>query len=115
MPNDKGDEAYLWDMLASARDVSAAVAGVEFDHYLSTRTLQMAVERGIEIIGEAARFVSDSYRAAHSEIPWKIIVGQRHVLAHHYASIKQDRLWRAATIHVPELIQLLEPLVPPSE
>jgi uncharacterized protein with HEPN domain len=44
--------------------------------------LRSAVERQVEIIGEAARRVSDSFRQQHSEIPWSTIMGQRHVLAH---------------------------------
>jgi uncharacterized protein with HEPN domain len=34
------------------------------------------------------------------------------VLAHDYGEIKHDRIWRVAETHVPELIALLEPLVP---
>jgi uncharacterized protein with HEPN domain len=39
-------------------------------------------------------------------------MGQRHVLAHDYGEIKHDRIWRVATVHVPELIEQLKPLVP---
>jgi len=66
------------------------------------------------VIGEAARNVSKHYQSDHSEIPWHPIRAQRHVLAHDYGEIKHDRIWRVATVHVPELIRLLTPLVPPS-
>ena len=35
-----------------------------------------------EIIGEAARRLTKSFRDSHPEIPWTKIMGQRHVLAH---------------------------------
>ena len=113
MPPEKGDAAYLWDMLDAARTVREIAQGITFDQYVRSRTLQLASERAIEIIGEAARFVSMGLRQAHPEIPWSKIVAQRHVIAHHYGAIQHDRLWRVVTQHIPELITHLEPLVPP--
>lgn len=112
MPQRKADTAYLWDMLDAARAVAEFVSGRSFADYEQSRLLRGAVERHIEIIGEAARPVSDQCREAHVEVPWRLIIAQRHVLAHDYGEIMHERLWRVATIHVPELIRLLEPLVP---
>jgi len=84
-----------------------------FDDYTNDRLLRGAVERHIKIIGEAARNVSQTYRDAHPEIPRRKIIAQRHVLAHEYGEVKHESIWRAATIHTPELIEQLEPLVPP--
>jgi uncharacterized protein with HEPN domain len=114
MPPDARDPKYLWDMLDAARTVLRMTAGVSYDEYLQNRMMQLAVERGIEIIGEAARRVSDSFQTAHPEIPWRPIVAQRHVLAHDYGDIKHDRIWRVVTIHIPDLIKTLEPLVSPA-
>jgi uncharacterized protein with HEPN domain len=41
------------------------------------------------------------------------VIAQRHVLAHEYGEIQDDIMWRVATVSVPELISLLEPLMPP--
>ncbi len=112
-PEDR-DTAYLWDMLDAAPTVRQITSGVTFDQYLVDRKLQLAVERAVEIIGEAASRVSDAFRAAHPEIPWRQIIGQRHVLAHEYGDIKQDRMWNLAATHVPDLISKLEPLLPPA-
>ena len=102
-----------WDMIETATAVSEFTAGVPPDDYLVDRKLQMAVERAVEIIGEAARRVSDSFKADHTEIPWRQIVAQRHVIAHEYGDIKQERLWLVATRDVPLLLKQLEPLLPP--
>jgi len=69
-------------MLDSAKTIEDFVAGVSVSQYVQDRKLQLAVERAIEIIGEAARRVSEAFRDAHPEIPWKSIISQRNVLAH---------------------------------
>jgi uncharacterized protein with HEPN domain len=70
-------------------------------------------KRAIEIIGEAARRVSETVKSSHPEIPWQKMVAQRNVLAHEYGEIKQERIWLVATTHIPELVRLLKPLLPP--
>ena len=108
----RDDRVYLWDMLTAARAVVDFTRGRTLADYESDLLLRSAVERQIEIIGEAARRVSKEFQVAHSEIPWRPIQAQRHVLAHDYGEIKHERVWRVAETHVPELIVLLEPLVP---
>lgn len=112
MPAPKDDRVYLWDMLTAARAVVEFVRGRTLSEYEEDLLLRSGVERQIEIIGEAARRVSKEFQEAHPEIPWRSIQAQRHVLAHDYGEIKHDRVWRVAETHVPELITLLEPLVP---
>jgi len=112
MTTEKDDNAYLWDMLAAARAVHTFVQGRTVADYLADLMLRSAVERQIEIIGEAARHVSVEFQSAHAEIPWRPIQAQRHVLAHDYGEIKHERVWRVATADIPELIEKLEPLVP---
>lgn len=108
----KDDRVYLWDMLTAARAVVDFTRGRKIAEYENDLLLRSAVERQIEIIGEAARRISKSFQEAHPEIPWRPIQAQRHVLAHDDGEIKHDRIWRVAEIHVPELIGMLEPLVP---
>ena len=112
MAAERDDNANLWDMLTAARAIESFVRGRSYDDYGADLMLRSAVERQIEIIGEAARRVSSEFQTAHPEIPWRPIQAQRHVLAHEYGEIKHDRIWRVAEQHVPELIELLESLVP---
>lgn len=112
MATDKTDAGWLWDMMMAAQAVEQFVHGQTLPDYEADLMLRSAVERQIEIIGEAARHVSDDFQEAHPEISWKPIMAQRHVLAHDYGEIKHDLVWRVATVHIPELIKLLAPLVP---
>ena len=113
MRPDERDAAYLWHMLGAAREAQRSMADADFEEYLRDRDLQAMTERRLEIIGEAARGVSREFWAAHPEIPWRAIIGQRNIIAHMYYELRQREVWDSATAGVAELIALLEPLVPP--
>lgn len=65
-----------------------------------------------DMIG-AAR-VSLSFRSAHPEIPWKEVVGLRNVISHQYEKVNYAEIHGIVSERIPELIALLEPLVPPA-
>jgi uncharacterized protein with HEPN domain len=116
MPPEDRDLALLWDMREAARDISEFIKGLEYIHFASNKMLRYAVERQILVLGEAAKRVSDHFKQAHPEIPWSGIIGQRNVLAHEYGEILVERIWLVAKDRIPELITLLDPLIPtPSE
>lgn len=113
MPSDDRDPAELADMLQAARLVQQFVDSRSEEEYLTDVLLRSAVERQIEIIGKAARKISTEFQNSHSEIPWRSIIAQRHVLAHEYGRIDQSLIWHVASVRIPELIGLIEPLIPP--
>jgi len=112
MPHNKPDVGWLWDMFDAATAIVDFVSGKSFEDYVGDRMLRGAVERHIEIIGEAARHVSHELQIAHPEIPWRGIMAQRHVLAHDYGEIQHDLIWRVVTVHIPNLIEAVKPLLP---
>ena len=107
------DAAWLLDMLHAARAVQGFVAGKTFEQYEHDLLFRSAVERQVEIIGEAARGISGEFQSAHPQIPWRAIMAQRHRLAHAYGEIDDRLIWTVATVHVPALIGQLEQLVTP--
>ena len=113
MQPDTMDAGYLLDMLEHARGVLRAVRGRSVAEYVADEDLRLAIERRIEIIGEAAKRVSTSFQDAHPEIPWRKIIAQRNVLAHEYGEVQAEIIWRVATGSIPDLIATLEPLIPP--
>ncbi len=108
------DLAHLWDMLDAAQAIAGFVRGIDQEAYRQNRMMQLAVERCLQAIGESAKKVSESLKAAHPETPWAKIVALRNVLAHEYGAINQDRLWRVAMSDIPPLIEQLTRLVPPA-
>jgi uncharacterized protein with HEPN domain len=111
MQLDERDQAYLWDMLEAAKEITAFLKGIRYDDFVRSKMIRSAVERQLMIVGEAANHVSEEFQEKHPEIPWRQIIGQRNVLAHEYGDIKVERVWAAATINVPALLKALESLV----
>ncbi|HSU83655.1 MAG TPA: DUF86 domain-containing protein [Thermoanaerobaculia bacterium] len=113
MQPEERDAAYLWDMLQASRDILEFTQGVSRDEYSSNKMLRMAVERGFQILGEAARRVTESFKATHPEIPWSPIVGHRNVIVHDYADLSPKRIWEVVEEDLPRLVQDLERLISP--
>jgi uncharacterized protein with HEPN domain len=106
------DPAYLWDIIRAAKEIVRFLGHKRLDDLQQDRVLQLALERELEVIGEAAARISNEFRDAHPEVPWSRIIAQRNVIAHQYGDIQIERVWLVATQRVPELITQLDPLVP---
>lgn len=50
--------------------------------------------KNIEIIGEAAYKLTQSFCQQHSETPWEFIAKMRHVLVHDYYQIDAREVWK---------------------
>lgn len=115
MQPEERDAAYLWDMLQAAREVDSMLDDHDLAAFLADLVLLRAIERGVEIIGEAARRVSPPYMDAHPEIPWRTIIGQCNILAHEYGQIDHALLYKTAVEDIPALIAQIQALLPPLE
>jgi uncharacterized protein with HEPN domain len=73
--------------------------------------VQAAAQRWIEVLGEAASKVSGDVTSAHSEIPWRDIVGTRVILAHAYFHIDPAVVGQVVSADVPKLRRQLEAVV----
>jgi uncharacterized protein with HEPN domain len=98
-------------MLKTAREALSYVARVMEEEYLRDRMRQRALERTIEILGEAASRVSESAKREFPGVDWRRIIGQRVVLAHRYTKIDQALLYKTTRESVPALIEELETLL----
>jgi uncharacterized protein with HEPN domain len=111
----RDDAGYVLDMRNAARDVLDFTRGLDWPGFAREKMIQYAVVRAVQIIGEAAWKVSAEYKAAHPEVPRPAIAGMRHRLVHEYVTVDLEKVWRVVQTHVPQLIRLLAPLIPPDE
>lgn len=109
------DPAYLLDMLIAARRIQTYIEGVDRATFEQDSMLQDAVLRRLEIMGEAARRVSQAFKDAHPDIPWRDLIGTRNILIHQYDRVNFDIIWDTVQNDLPALIDQLAPLVPPDD
>jgi uncharacterized protein with HEPN domain len=76
------DETYLVDILESAKIALDYVSGKTWDQFYEDLQCQDAVVRRIEIIGEAARRVSQETRDKYPQIPWREMTSMRNFVIH---------------------------------
>lgn len=107
------DEALLLDMLLACRKIRKFTQGHTQASFETDEMLQSAVIREFQVLGEAARMVSDEEKARHEVIPWTVIRAMRNRLIHEYFDIRLDVLWDTVQDDIPPLLQMLEKIVPP--
>jgi uncharacterized protein with HEPN domain len=71
------------------------------------RTLNLALTRLLEIIGEAANRVPLDFQMEHPTVSWSQIISLRNRLIHGYDSVDFDLLWNVIKQDLPELIKAL--------
>ncbi|HUW78317.1 MAG TPA: HepT-like ribonuclease domain-containing protein [Candidatus Nanopelagicaceae bacterium] len=102
----RSDEERFTDILEFADRLAFLVAHGR-EAYDESPAIGPAIERFIELIGEAASTLSPEARAKYPDIEWAKIIGMRVMLAHHYHRVNLDRVWITAAVDVPEFAAAL--------
>jgi len=102
------DKAYLADILQAAVAIQRFVAGVSKEEFLSNEEKYEAVNRKLEIIGEAGRRLSPETREQFPEIPWTLVSAMRNILIHDYDDVNLNIVWETTQQDIPKLIASLQ-------
>jgi uncharacterized protein with HEPN domain len=105
------DRVYVGHMLDMATKAVSKTQNCSREAFDADENLRLAVTHLIQIIGEAASKVSRAFAENHAEIPWGDITGMRHKVVHDYLGVDEDIVWQVATVDLPQLVTVLEPLV----
>jgi uncharacterized protein with HEPN domain len=108
----KRDELYLRHILDSIERIeSYARTGKE--EFIKTSHWHDAAIRNFEVIGEAAKRLSEGFKQRNTSIPWKNITGFRDVLIHDYMGVDLEAVWLVIEKDLPALkrvvVSALEP------
>ncbi len=103
MKNPLGDKQRLLHILDAMNHILSFTKGMDEKGYALNIMVQSAVERQMEIIGEAVATVSDELKEKHTDVEWYKIKAFRNVIAHEYFGISNKQVWNVICNDLPRL------------
>jgi uncharacterized protein with HEPN domain len=100
------DEAAkrLRDALNACRAIATFTAGMDFAAYEASHLVRSAVERQLEVVGEALRRAEDEDAALIERLPdLRRIVGIRNRIIHGYDAVDDEIVWDVVQSKAPAL------------
>ncbi len=111
MKKQLGDRARLLHILQAIHYVNEFLADQPRHVLAEEPIVRFAVERQLEIIGEAVNHLSDDTKAAAPSIEWRKIVAFRNFVSHEYFGVDTELLWDIATHKLEPLEQAIRQLL----
>ena len=108
MPLNENDLSFMIDIVDCIMDINEFTKGIGFYEFEKDKMRKLAVERQLEIIGQAANKISKETQNKIENIPWGNIVGLRNKLAHDYGAILAERIWTISKNSIQEFLKELE-------
>ena len=103
----RDDDGRLRDIL-EAIDKIAAYTRKGREEFEGSELVQVWIVHQIQVVGEAARGLSENLRDQHPEVPWSDVIGMRNILVHEYFGIDLQEVWDTAVNDIPRLRPLIE-------
>jgi len=94
---------YIRHIMESIEVIEGHMCGVTKESFWGSVLLQDAVIRRLEIIGEATKNISMSFRKQYPEVPWRLMAGMRDTLIHEYFGVDLNEVWNTIFKNLPEL------------
>ena len=104
--------ALLWDVHSAGTRIADFISGFDAATYAENELRRSAVERQLEVVGEALKNLRNIDPSTAAQIPELTrIIGLRNILAHGYAVVDDTVVWAAASQRVPELLGVVARLL----
>ena len=101
------DLLYLNDMIQACEKLVVCIQGIDRAALEADWIRYDALLRNLEILGEAAKGVSEEVRQRYPAIPWRKIAAMRDIVIHHYFGLDKDAIWDAVKNRVSSLLEEL--------
>jgi len=97
MKHELGDRKRIEHVLEAISDLELFLKNVDFEEFESNKEKQSAVERKLEIIGEATNHISEKI-LLHNELstPWRQIINTRNIIIHEYFRVDIEIIFKIA-------------------
>ncbi len=99
----KTDHVYLMHIQKSIDQILDYSANVTEPEFYESQLIKDAVVRNFEIIGEAAKNISNKTKSKYPNIAWKNMAGMRDKLIHDYIAVDYAIVWTTIQEILPDL------------
>jgi uncharacterized protein with HEPN domain len=110
--NKRDPRVYLAHILECIQKIERFTADGK-ERFYTDELIQDAVLRNLEVMGEAAKRIDETFRSAHPNIPWRALAGLRDILIHQYEGVDLERVWAIVERDLPSLKGAISALLPP--
>jgi uncharacterized protein with HEPN domain len=104
----KDDSIYIEHIFNCLERILLYIKNIQEESFSEDYKTQDAVIRQLEIIGEAAKKISDIFKDKYPDIPWKDLSGMRNKLIHDYIDVDISIVWKTASEDVPVLLKIFK-------
>ena len=98
----RSDADRLSDILEATAKIGERVTG-SIDAFQCDEMLQVWAIHHLQVIGEAARGVSQSLKDRHPEVPWPQLIALRNILVREYFGLNMRQVWTMTQKELPKL------------
>jgi len=106
----KDDKLYLIHMSECIERIQSYTKD-GYEAFMRSRLSQDAVVRNFEVMGEAAKQVSETLKNRYTAIPWKRVAGLRDILIHNYIAVDYDEVWKIVEQDLPVLRETVKQIL----
>ncbi len=104
----KNDSVFVGHIIDALSKIETYTKGISYQQFMENDMMLDAVLREMQIIGEAAKRLSQEFKDSHPSIPWRAITGFRDKAVHDYFDVNVMTVWETIEMDLPQLKQALQ-------
>ena len=106
-----GDRQRLLHILEAINEIELYTNSTDLKDFLANSMMRFACVKQIEIIGEAANYITPKTKLIFSDLEWGQIVGMRHILVHEYFGMDFELIWQVVINDLPVLREKISSVI----
>lgn len=101
------DKVRLQHIREAIRKIEDFTRSEDEASFKENELVQSAVERQLEIIGEASNYLTEEFKDRHREMEWNKLRGFRNIIVHEYFGVSTQIIWTSVQQRIPQLKKIV--------
>jgi uncharacterized protein with HEPN domain len=100
-------QVYIEDIIDAFDSIEEYTEELTYERFVKDKKTVDAVVRNFEVIGEASKYIPESFRKNYHSVPWRDMAGMRDRLIHGYFGVNLEVIWKT----IKERLPIVKPLL----